>query len=212
MTTASLNTTAASIRREVMEMAWAEARDRHHARRMPAGTLRTLFADALRFAWATVKMMVANRARIAAQREADHTATAHLSAADLNKAATGAEVDGDVTEAIRLRSLAAEREEADRAGKRAILAAAGNRFVAVTFIKKDGTVRRMSVHPTAIRSRVKGVGASEVAQAATQRRAENNPHLLNVWDAKARAPRSVNLDTVLRIAADGREHLFAPAA
>ena len=211
MTNATINTPA-SIRREVMDLAWHEARHLHFSRRMPAGTLRTLFADALRWAWRQVKSMLECRAAIAAQRAADHAATAHLSAADLHKAAVGAEVDGDVTEAHRLRSLAHEREEADRAEKRAILAAAGNRFVAVTFIKKDGTVRRMSVHPTAIRAHVKGAGASEVAQVAAQRRAENNPHLLNVWDAKARAPRSVNLDTVLRIAADGREHLFAPAA
>ena len=210
MTNATL--TAPANLSEVMSLAWRHARQEHWSRRMPEGTLRSLFADALRWAWRQVKSMLEGRARMAAQREADHAATAHLSASDLHKAAIAADVDGDVQEATRLRSLADDREEADRAEKRAILAAAGNRFASVTFIKKDGTVRRMSVHPTALRNHVKGTAASEAAQAAAHTRAVNNPHLLNVWDAKARAPRSVNLDTVLRIAADGREHLFAPAA
>ncbi|WP_171174918.1 hypothetical protein [Ruegeria sp. HKCCD8929] len=82
------------------------------------------------------------------------------------------------------------------------------RFTSVTFTKKDGTERVMRVQPAALRQHVKGEVASEAARKAIMTRARRHPHLLPVWDAEARAARSVNLATVTRIAADGHIYHF----
>ena len=95
------------------------------------------------------------------------------------------------------------------ARKRDLIASAGSRFCAVTFTKKDGTQRKMQVQPAALRLREKGPAASEPAKRATLTRSARHPHLLPVWDVRARAPRSINLRTVSRIAVDGRVHSFA---
>ena len=50
--------------------------------------------------------------------------------------------------------------------------------------------------------------ASEAAKRAVATRAERHPHLLPVWDAEAKAPRSVNLATVSRISVNGQVHSF----
>ncbi len=97
----------------------------------------------------------------------------------------------------------------DVAAKRDLIASAGGRFCAVTFTRKDGTERRMQVQPAALRLREKGSAASDRAQRAAHTRQERHPHLLPVWDIRARAPRSINLRTVSRIAVDGRVHDFA---
>jgi hypothetical protein len=93
--------------------------------------------------------------------------------------------------------------------RRDLIAQTGGRFCAVTFTKKDGTERRMQVQPAALRHRLRGEAASEPARRATFTRQERHPHLLPVWDVRARAPRSINLRTVSRIAVDGRVHRFA---
>lgn len=87
--------------------------------------------------------------------------------------------------------------------KRDLLLSAGGRFCAVTFTKKDGTLRKMQAQPAALGVRLKGVTAREAAQRAAHTRQERHPHLLPVWDVKARAPRSITLATVSRIAANG---------
>ena len=92
--------------------------------------------------------------------------------------------------------------------KRDLIASAGGRFCGITFRKKDGTERRMQVQPAALPFHVKGKEASERAKRATFTREVRHPHLLPVWDVRARAPRSVNLRTVSRIAVDGRVHRF----
>lgn len=97
----------------------------------------------------------------------------------------------------------------DLAQKRDLIASAGGRFCGVTFTKKDGTERRMQVQPAALDLRVKGDAASERAKRATLTREARHPHLLPVWDVRARAPRSINLATVSRIAVDGQVHRFA---
>ena len=97
----------------------------------------------------------------------------------------------------------------DLAAKRDLIASAGGRFCAVTFLKKDGTERKMQVQPAALRTRVKGEAASAAARRATLTREARHPHLLPVWDIRAGAPRSINLRTVSRIAVDGRVHRFA---
>lgn len=78
----------------------------------------------------------------------------------------------------------------------------------VNFTKKDGTERTMKVQPAALKFRVKGQAASEAAQKAVVSRAANDPNLLNVWDVERAGPRSINLDTVSRIAAGGEVHFF----
>lgn len=92
--------------------------------------------------------------------------------------------------------------------RRATIAAAGGRIVAVTFTKADGTVRTMKVQPAALRSRVKGENASASARKAVLTRNASHPHLMPVWDVEARAVRSVNLATVSRIVADGMAHAY----
>ncbi len=98
----------------------------------------------------------------------------------------------------------------DLARKRDLLLAAGGRFCGVTFIKKDGSQRRMQVQPAALRPRLKGEAASDPARRAARTREARHPHLLPVWDVRAGAPRSINLATVSRIAVDGQVHRFAP--
>ncbi|WP_210528972.1 hypothetical protein [Rubellimicrobium arenae] len=97
----------------------------------------------------------------------------------------------------------------DLAAKRDLIASAGGRFCAVTFTKKDGSERLMQVQPAALRHRLKGEAASDAARRATFTRQERHPHLLPVWDVRARGPRSINLATVSRIAVNGGVHRFA---
>lgn len=99
----------------------------------------------------------------------------------------------------------------DFAAKRALIAAAQGRFCVVTFIKADGSRRVMRVQPAALKFCIKGDAASEAGRKAAETRAQRHPNLLPVWDAEARAPRSVNLATVLSIKVDGATHSFTPA-
>lgn len=105
----------------------------------------------------------------------------------------------------------ADAEAEDFAAKRALIAAAQGRFCVVTFIKADGTRRVMRVQPAALKFHVKGDAASEAGRQAAETRAQRHPNLLPVWDAEAKAPRSVNLATVLSIKVDGATHSFTPA-
>ncbi|MEZ5913445.1 MAG: hypothetical protein R3D84_15495 [Paracoccaceae bacterium] len=78
----------------------------------------------------------------------------------------------------------------------------------MTFTKADGTERAMKVQPAALKFHVKGDDASEAGRKAAATRAQRHPHLLPVWDAEKRAPRSVNLATIRRIAVGGTVHTF----
>lgn len=78
----------------------------------------------------------------------------------------------------------------------------------VSFIKKDGTERKMCVQPAAAQYRVKGDSAAPERQQAAKTRAVQNPNLLNVWDCDRKAFRSINMDTVTRVACNGKEYLF----
>jgi hypothetical protein len=97
----------------------------------------------------------------------------------------------------------------DLIAKRDLLASAKGRFCGVTFTKKDGTERSMQLQPAALVPRLKGDRASASAQRASATQAARHPHLLPVWDVRARAPRSINLCTISRIAVDGQVHRFA---
>ena len=56
---------------ELMSLAWRHARQEHWSRRMPEGTLRSLFPAALRWAWVQMRAITANRAAMAARTAAD---------------------------------------------------------------------------------------------------------------------------------------------
>jgi hypothetical protein len=101
--------------------------------------------------------------------------------------------------------------EADLALKRRLLARAGGRFCGVEFVKKDGSVRRMQVQPAVVRSDGQGSLWAEdtPARRAARTRALRHPHLLSVWDVRKRAPRTINLRTLRRLAVDGRVYRFA---
>ena len=86
---------------------------------------------------------------------------------------------------------------------KALAATAGARFLACEFVKKDGTIRHMTIQPLALAKHVKGDSASPSAQQAAATRAERHPNLWNVWDVHKRAPRSVNMDTLQAITIDG---------
>ena len=79
----------------------------------------------------------------------------------------------------------------------------------MTFTKKDGTERTMQVQPATLKHHVKGDAATDAGKRAVATRKANNPNLLPVWDAKAKAPRSINLATVSRIAVNGTVHNYA---
>ncbi len=46
---------------------------------------------------------------------------------------------------------------------RSLVESAGSRFMSIEFIKKDGTLRRMQIHPMALKNHIKGDAASESA-------------------------------------------------
>lgn len=82
------------------------------------------------------------------------------------------------------------------------------RFCSVTFIKKDGSTRKMSIQPSSITSRLVGEAASDSAKQATETRKANNPNLLPVFDAQKKEIRSINMDTIVSIKANGVTYNF----
>lgn len=95
--------------------------------------------------------------------------------------------------------------------KRRLLDRAGGRFCGVEFVKKDGSLRRMQVQPAVLRFRGRGSAHAEdtPGRRAARVRAARHPHLISVWDVKKRAPRTINLATLRRLAVDGRVYRFA---
>ena len=92
---------------------------------------------------------------------------------------------------------------------KALINSAGGRFCSAVFIKKDGTLRTMTVQPAALKFHVKGDAASDSAKQAVATRAANHPNLFNVWDVQAKGTRSINLDTVQTITVDKKVHEYA---
>lgn len=88
---------------------------------------------------------------------------------------------------------------------RYIMEKAGGRFVALDFVKKDGTLRTINVQPAAARTKAKGDKNTKQMKEVVEKRKQNNPHLLNAWDVKVNAFRSINMDTVSRIKFMGDE-------
>jgi len=92
--------------------------------------------------------------------------------------------------------------------KKNLIDSANGQFCSVTFIKKDGTRRVMTIQPAKLKFEVKGDDASESAKQGAATRKANNPHLHNVWSVDAKAIRSVNLDTVEQIKVGGEVYAF----
>ena len=178
-------------------------------------TLAQLLSRALKSAWWNAKQEAKAIQDLAANRaEADRLA--QRSSADLKAAIINLEnIDAlghaglarlsDLQAAL---SKAEEREAAEYAEKRELIASAKGRFASVTFTKKDGSRRVMRVQPATLRQHVKGDGATEAGRKATETRAQRHPNLMPVWDAEKRSPRSVNLATVSQIKVNGVTHEF----
>ncbi|WP_299739054.1 hypothetical protein [uncultured Roseobacter sp.] len=207
MTTDSIN------RSELFSFAWTIARQELWSRCLPASQLRNLFPDALRRAWAELK----RRAVIAAERAKQTMRPSSDIWADIqaleNRTTLGHEGINQLADFQCAYHDACQREAEEKAraemeAKRKMIAAARGRFVSVTFTKKDGSERQMRIQPATLRHHLIGEAASESARKAAQTRAERHPHLMPVWDVEARAPRSVNLATVSRIAVDGQVHEY----
>ena len=109
------------------------------------------------------------------------------------------------------------REETHARAK-TLIESAGSQFVSVEFFKKDGTLRLMQVHPTAIRNRVVGDAASDRAKQANATKKENHPEIYPVVDAVAcraglpedKTIRTINLDTLVSITVNHVRHEFEP--
>lgn len=119
--------------------------------------------------------------------------------------------ENDMT-AIALKTSAATSNDSYYADFRAMVS--NGKFFSVTFVKKDGTVRKMlcrtgvglnlADHTKGEADILAGVISPEAKKVmAVRKRAANNPHLLNVWDVQKKAWRSVNMDTVLSVRANG---------
>lgn len=202
-------------RKEIMTRAWQYARQDLWSRRLPASALLSLFSDALRSAWRAAKVKLATqkaRAALASRPAAELRAA--INDLENRDRLDPASIDqiGQLHAALgqAIAREAAEAQEADFAAKRALIASAGGRFCAVTFTKKDGTQRTMQIQPATLQHHVKGDAATNAARKAVATRKERHPHLLPVWDAKAKAPRSVNLATVIAIRINGTSHEYRP--
>lgn len=98
---------------------------------------------------------------------------------------------------------------------RAFIKANGTRFMTMDFVKKDGTPRRINFNPGAAANNVVGDAACEARQRGADTRKRNNPHLLNVWEHnnsdETTRFRSVNMDTVYRVACGRKEITYLDA-
>ncbi len=93
------------------------------------------------------------------------------------------------------------------------IAESGSKFMTIEFIKKDGSLRKMNFNPQSAKNHVVGDAASDSAKQAVETRKRNNPHLLNIWEMNNQDEttkfRSINMDTVTRVAVGKMEITFA---
>lgn len=195
-------------RRAIMLKAWETVRKADRTR----FSLPLLLSRALRSAWAEARNALA-MAEYVTHRAKPQTQADRIRAAmrDLENKDRWTRADYARMDALRADLMTAFEHEAaseDYAEKRALIAASGGRFCAVTFTKADGSERTMKVQPATLAKHIKGDAVSEAGKRATLTRKARHPHLLPVWDAEAHAPRSVNLATVSRIAVGGQVHEY----
>lgn len=206
-------------RTQIMQEAWTIAR-RFAGNRETWGQR---LSRALKLVWWNVKEAARRVVEFAHRAAEEATRFAGRSAASIRAEVEDMEntdrlgFDGIERLAAARRALsdqyarAREANAEDFAAKRALIAAAEGRFCVVTFLKADGSRRVMRVQPAALKFHVKGEAASEAGRKAVATRALRHPNLLPVWDAETKAPRSVNLATILSITVDGATHTFLPA-
>lgn len=197
-------------RAEIMKAAWVIVR-----RFQGNGeTLPALLSRALKSVWFDAKIEASVQATVKAQRKAQSDRTAADIEADIqdmeNHDTLGHEGMQRLSELRAARRTAEQRKitAAELEEKRQLIASAQGRFATVVFTKKDGTRRVMRVQPAKLKYHVKGDAACEAAQKAVKTRAARHPNLMPVWDTEAAAPRSVNLETVSRIAVNGAVHEY----
>lgn len=77
----------------------------------------------------------------------------------------------------------------------------GSRFGGIVFVKKDGT-KRILTFQNAKDNSARIVG-SELGAKQSATFAKNNPNMLRVWDHKKQAWRTVTLDRVISVRANG---------
>ncbi|MFG6634533.1 hypothetical protein ACGYJ8_01145 [Sulfitobacter sp. 1A12126] len=195
-------------RKAIMTAAWEIVRKANVA----LYGFRVIMRRALKAAWANAKHERAMEARQAKQAKASPEVVRIQDEIAVLESKTHWEQPDYARIGVLRAALRAAQEHAaaapDYAAKRDLIASAGGRFCAVTFTKADGTERTMQVQPATLQRHVKGDAATEAGKRAVQTRKARHPHLLPVWDAKARAPRSVNLATISRIAVDGIVHEY----
>lgn len=194
-------------RSEIMTQAWADTRYQMKAFLYAPRQLRQVFASALRNAWIKAKALAALLSRSPASLRAE---LADMENRDTLGHAGLARMD-ELRNALRTVEAreAEEAEAADFATKRDLIASAKGRICAVTFTKKDGSQRVMKIQPATLKFHLKGDDATDAGRKAAETRAVRHPNLLPVWDAENKAPRSVNLATITRIAVGGAVHRFA---
>ncbi|WP_425051519.1 hypothetical protein [Psychromarinibacter sp. S121] len=185
-------------RSAIMRRAWEIIRKADVARH----GLSLIKSRALSAAWREAKA----EAKYAAARPVADLSTAERELVTLENQRTP--MTADLRRMDALREIVAAERAARMAEKRDLIDSAKGRICAVTFTKKDGSERTMKVQPAKLKFHVKGDAASEPARRASATRAARHPHLLPVWDTEAKAPRSVNLATVSRIAVNGHIHEF----
>lgn len=93
---------------------------------------------------------------------------------------------------------------------RDLIESAGNTFVTVEFIKKDGTERVMNVRLNSGTDLLAGDAASASAKQAVETRKANNPNLINVFEAVRKQWRSIDLDRVLGVKVRGTRYDVGP--
>ncbi|UWR32221.1 hypothetical protein K3759_09590 [Sulfitobacter sp. W027] len=195
-------------RKAIMTAAWEIVRKANVA----LHGFRAIMRRALKAAWANAKHERAMEVREAKQALASPEVTRIQGKIAILESKTHWEQpDYARIGVLRAALRAAQEHDAaaqDYAAKRDLIASAGGRFCAVTFTKADGSERTMQVQPATLQRHVKGDAATEAGKRAVGTRKARHPHLLPVWDAKARAPRSVNLATIFRIVVDGVVHEY----
>ncbi len=99
-----------------------------------------------------------------------------------------------------------------------LLEEANSQFVSVEFIKKDDSVRQMTINPQAMKNHLVESYKSTSTEQAVKTRKENNPNLINVWELTrdddnkpVGQPRSINMDTVTKIVSNGVTYEFKTA-
>ena len=78
-------------------------------------------------------------------------------------------------------------------------------FVGVTFVKKNGEVRRMTIQNSAIKGHIVG---SERGKKWANTMKEKHPNLLAVYSVDAHGVRTINLDTVMTVSHGNKTEVF----